>query len=249
MTYLRSFALALCAGLISVALMPTLQADTWDKKTVLTVNEPVQLPTLLLQPGTYILQLMDSNSDRHIVQVFDKNNNHLVTTILAIPNYRLRQTGKTRFQFWEVPAGQPKALRAWFYPGDLVGEEFAYPKNMSMQIASYSKTAVPTATYTESTEELAKAPVNTTDESGAAKDLDKETYSAPATQAVAPEPTPEPTTIAQNQPPAPEPARVDSTPEPAAMPQSLPKTATFIPTVGLMGLLSLAAFATSLKIR
>ncbi len=249
MTYLRSFALALCAGLISVALMPTLQADTWDKKTVLTVNEPVQLPTQLLQPGTYILKLMDSNSDRHIVQVFDKNNRHLITTILAIPNYRLRQTGKTEFQFWEVPAGAPKALRAWFYPGDLVGEEFAYPKNMSTQIAAYTKTAVPTATYTESTEELAKAPVNTTDESGAAKDLDKETYSPPATQAAVEPAAPEPTTIAQNQPPAPEPApaRVDT--EPADMPQSLPKTATFIPTVGLMGLLSLAAFATSLKIR
>src|SRR5579862_3160572 len=98
MTYLRSFALVLCAGLISVALMPTLQADTWNKKTVLTVNEPVQLPTQVLQPGTYVIKLMDSNSDRHIVQVFDKNDQHLITTILSIPNYRLTQTGKTEFQ-------------------------------------------------------------------------------------------------------------------------------------------------------
>src|ERR1700692_657177 len=121
MTYIKTLALAVFAGLIlSVTLMPTLQADTWNKKTVLTVNEPVQLPTMILQPGTYVLKLMDSQAARHIVQVFAKNDQHLMTTILAIPNYRLRRTGKTEFQFWETPAGQPKALRAWFYPGDVV---------------------------------------------------------------------------------------------------------------------------------
>ena len=51
-----------------------------------------------------------------------------MTTILAIPNYRLQPTGKTVFTFWETPPGQPKALRAWFYPGDNFGQEFAYPK-------------------------------------------------------------------------------------------------------------------------
>jgi hypothetical protein len=130
MTYAKRFALVLCAALISIALMPALHADTWNKKTVLTVNEPVQLPTQILQPGTYVLRLMDSQSDRHIVQVFDKTDQRLITTILAVPNYRLRRTSKTEFQFWEVPAGQPKALRAWFYPGDVVGDEFAYPKHM-----------------------------------------------------------------------------------------------------------------------
>ena len=39
-----------------------------------------------------------------------------------------RRTGKSVFAFWEVPAGQPKALRAWFYPGEEFGQEFAYPK-------------------------------------------------------------------------------------------------------------------------
>jgi hypothetical protein len=248
MKYAKILALAAFAMFISVAIMPTIQADTWNKKTILTVNEPLQLPTMLLQPGTYTLKLMDSQSDRHIVQVFDKNDQHLITTILAIPNYRMRRTGKTEFQFWETPEGQPKALRAWFYPGDVVGDEFAYPKNMSTQIAAYSKTSVPTATYTESTEDLAKSQVGTVDESGTAKDLDKETYSR--TEPVNPEPAPPaPVTVAQSEPPPPPPARVETPTQPAEMPQSLPHTSTMVPSVGLVGLLSLAAFARSLKNR
>jgi hypothetical protein len=38
-------------------------------------------------------------------------------TILAIPNYRLKATDKTVVTFRERPAGEPEALRAWFYPG------------------------------------------------------------------------------------------------------------------------------------
>src|SRR6185312_9656257 len=98
----------------------------------------------MLQPGTYVIKLADSNSNRHIVQFFDKDEKHLVTTVLAIPNQRLRLTGKSVFAFWEVPAGQPKALRAWFYPGDNFGQEFAYrPQEAARITASNSGATVP----------------------------------------------------------------------------------------------------------
>ena len=119
--------LALTSLAAAVSLAPMAKADEWNKKTILTVNEAIQLPSVVLQPGTYTFKLLDSQSDRHIVQVFDKDGMHLITTILAIPNYRLQPTGKSEFAFWEVPAGQPAAMRAWFYPGDNFGQEFAYP--------------------------------------------------------------------------------------------------------------------------
>ncbi|MEO7144377.1 MAG: hypothetical protein ABI165_12840, partial [Bryobacteraceae bacterium] len=128
MNHLKTLALLAGAGLAAATLAPTAQADEWNKKTDITINEPLQLPTELLQPGTYQFKLLDSQADRHIVQVFDKDGKHLITTILAVPNYRLRPTGKTLFTYWEVPAGQPQALRAWFYPGDNFGQEFVYPK-------------------------------------------------------------------------------------------------------------------------
>src|SRR5258708_20224381 len=130
--------------LVGAALAPSARADEWNKKTILTVNETIQVPNKVLPPGMYVMKLMDSPSNRHIVQIFDKDEQHLQTTILAIPNYRLEPTGKTSFQFWETPPGQPKALRAWFYPGDTFGQEFAYPKTAATQIASYAKQPLPT---------------------------------------------------------------------------------------------------------
>ena len=63
-------------------------------------------------------------------------------TILAIPNYRLRATDKTVITFRERPAGQPEALRAWFYPGRNWGEEFVYPKAKAIELAKATNTPV-----------------------------------------------------------------------------------------------------------
>jgi len=206
-------------GLLGAVLAPSARADQWDKKTILTVNEPIQVPNKVLAPGTYVMKLMDSPADRHIVQIFNADGTHLITTILAIPNYRLQPTGKTVFGFWETPPGQPKALRAWFYPGDNFGQEFAYPKNAAVQIAATAHQPVPTTEAVQQ-QEMATAPVTTTP---------------------APEPQPE---QAQATPaPAPEaPAPAPEQPAPAPAPQELPKTASPFPLVGLAGLLSLAVF-------
>jgi hypothetical protein len=174
MKLFRSIAFAALTGFIGFSLLPTLQADPWDKKTTLTVNEPLQVPscctpghTVTLQPGEYVMVLVDSLSDRHIVRIYDKDQQHVITTILAIPNYRLQPTGKTVFQYWEVPAGQPVALRAWFYPGDNFGQEFAYPKQTAAQIAAFVKTPVPAIEVeTGAVEDLKTAPFVVVDESG-----------------------------------------------------------------------------------
>ena len=62
------------------------------------------------------------------------------STILAIPNFRLKATDKTVMTFRERLAGQPEALRAWFYPGSQWGEEFVYPKAKAMEIATTNLT-------------------------------------------------------------------------------------------------------------
>ena len=234
MTSIRLIALTSLAAAVSLA--PMAKADEWNKRTVLTVNEAIQLPTVVLQPGTYTFKLLDSLSDRHIVQVFDKDGMHLITTILAIPNYRLQPTGKSDFTFWEVPAGQPPAMRAWFYPGDNFGQEFAYPKNMSTQIASSAKMAVPTVAAA-SAEEYKSAPVSATSETGETASLDSKTYT-PAVVAAAPEPTPAPAPVEAPAPvaaPAPEPVQAET-------PAELPHTASSMPLIGLLGLVSMAGF-------
>ena len=76
----------------------------------------------LRHAGTYVFKILDSQSDRHIVQIFDEKETTVYATLLAIPNYRLKSTDKTVITFSERPAGQPEALRAWFYPGRQWGE-------------------------------------------------------------------------------------------------------------------------------
>jgi hypothetical protein len=233
--------LALTSLATAVSLAPLAKADEWNKRTILTVNETIQLPTVVLQPGTYTFKLLDSQSDRHIVQVFDKDGMHLITTVLAIPNYRLQPTGKSEFAFWEVPAGQPPAMRAWFYPGDNFGQEFAYPKNMSTQIAASTKMLVPTTTATTA-EEYKSAPISTTSETGETASLDTNTYARTETPEVVAAPVPPPAPAVIETPrevaaaaPAPEPVQVVS-------PAELPHTASSMPLAGLLGLVSMAGF-------
>lgn len=213
--------LASCAvGMGGFLLTPQAKADTWDKKTVIKLEEPLIAGNVVLQPGTYVWKLLDSQSDRHVVQIFNKNENHIYTTILALPNYRLRPTGHTRFAFWETPDGVPKAVRAWFYPGDNFGQEFVYPKRLIAQLAAARP--VPMPAEVQPAPEPAPAP-----------------QPEPAAQ---PEPAPAPQPEAEAAP-EPAPAAPEAQPAPAPAPKepaALPKTGSVFPLVGLMGLVSLS---------
>jgi len=206
-------------GMLGVALSPSARADEWNKKTVMTVSEPIQVPNKVLPAGTYVIKLLSSPSDRHIVQIFNADETQLQTTILAIPNYRIQPTGKTVFSFWETPPGQPKALRAWFYPGDNFGQEFAYPKSAAVQIAAVSHQTVPT-TEASQPAELPQAEVTQTQPE---PQQEAQNIPPPAPQELAQAPAPEPT--------------------PAPAPQELPKTGSPYPLIGLAGIFSLGMFA------
>jgi LPXTG-motif cell wall-anchored protein len=210
-----------CAGVVAVH---SAKADQWDKKTILTVNEPIQVRDTLLQPGQYVFKLLNSSNDRHIVQIYNSDQTHLVDTVMAIPNYRIEPTGKSRFTFWETPPGSAKALRAWFYPGDNFGQEFTYPKHL-IQLAS-------TTTTTQTTAVAAAPPPR------------EEVAQVEQSQAVVEQPAPNPPQeIAQNEPPPPPPApEAQPAPAPEPAPQTLPKTGSHYPLFGLGGLLSLALY-------
>lgn len=203
-------------ALIATSFVPKAHADAWDKMTIVTVHEPIIAGNKVLDPGTYVWKLMDSQADRHVVQIFDKDQQHLQTTILAIPDYRMQPTGKTQFAFWETPPGVPKAVRDWFYPGDNFGQEFPYPKKLVAQLASAAPTPIP-SNYREPEPEPQPQP---------------EAQPTPQPEAQpAPEPVPQAT-------PAPE--QNNTPPATIQQPQSLPHTGSFNPLVGLLGLTSLS---------
>lgn len=131
------------AGLAVFALISTVAfADEWDKKTTLTVKETIEVPGATLEPGKYVVKLVDSQSNRHIVRFFNEEENEVLATVMAIPNQRMEPSGETEFEFYETPAGQPPALKAWFYPGAVIGQEFAYPKNRATELSKITKQEV-----------------------------------------------------------------------------------------------------------
>src|SRR3954452_14419372 len=138
----------LCVAMVGMTFAPAARADEWNRKTTITFSGPVEIPGVhlkgwgVLPAGTYVFKILDSQSDRHIVQIFNKDETTIYATILAIPNYRLKATDKTVMTFRERPAGQPEALRAWFYPGKNWGEEFVYPKSKAMELAKSTNTPV-----------------------------------------------------------------------------------------------------------
>jgi hypothetical protein len=119
---------ALLGASLAGALVPSLKAADWDKRTIITVNERVAVEDVVLPPGGYVLRLLDSPSDRRIVEIFNRDETHLIGTVLAIPASRLEPSGDTRLTFYEAPVGQLPALRTWFYPGDSTGIEFLSPQ-------------------------------------------------------------------------------------------------------------------------
>jgi LPXTG-motif cell wall-anchored protein len=133
----------LAITLLGATLLPSARADGWDKKTIVTFSQAVEVPGKILPAGTYTFKLLDSPSDRNIVQIFNADGSQIITTILAINNYRLQPTGETVMKFSERPGDSPEALRAWFYPGDNFGQEFVYPKVRAIQLAQTTQVIVP----------------------------------------------------------------------------------------------------------
>jgi hypothetical protein len=217
-------------ALLSALLAPGANADDWNRKTVITFSGPVEIPGVhltgwgVLPAGTYVFKILDSQSDRHIVQIFNKDETTIYATILAIPNYRLKATDKTVMTFRERPAGEPEALRAWFYPGRNWGEEFVYPKAKAMELAKSANTAVLFTT--------AEIPVEVSEP---IKSVDEPVVVAlKQAPIMAVQPTGEELQLAEAVTPPPAEPEVAMATEPA-----LPATASNLPLIGLLGLLAI----------
>lgn len=202
-------------ALFGTLITPNIRADEQNKKTVMTFSQPIEIPGQILPAGTYTFKLLDSLSDRHIVQIWDADGTHLITTVLAINNVRLRPTGKTVVKFAERSGDNPEALKAWFYPGDNFGQEFVYPRQRATQLATESQNTVPAMS-----DESAPVDLNT-----------QVVEVSPPTAEPAPAAVETPAPAAQ---PAPEPVST-----PVAQPTELPKTASSLPLIALIGVTSL----------
>ena len=232
MKFLKAAPTVLCLAALGSAFSPSAVAGDWDRKTTISFSGPVEIPGVhlkgwgILPAGTYVFKVLDSASDRHVVQIFSKDESTIYATILAIPNLRLKATDKTVITFRERPAGQPEALRAWFYPGRQWGEEFVYPKARAVVLAKETNTPIlfvpdevtPEVTVAIKTPaepvvvELKKAPVMAIQPTGQQVEI---------AQVITP--VPQELLVAQNEPV-----------------KTLPATGSSLPLMALCGMLALA---------
>ena len=229
MRILKLSLMLLSLGVFIMSAPLSARADEWNKATTMTFNRPVEVPGMILGPGTYVFKLADL-SDRNVVQIFNADESHLYEDVLSIPAYRENVTDKTVVTFEERAKGAPEAIATWFYPGDNYGEEFVYPKAVP-QVASLT-TVNPAASA--ATRMKPAAP--------------EQQVNKPAVQpAVAAASETEPVVVAQNSTPAKPAATPAAAPSPApAQKQAankLPKTASPMPSLILIGLLSLGGSA------
>lgn len=243
---LRKSLLVVCAVAFLSALVPgtaTAQDNNWNQRTYFTFSGPVELPGKTLPAGTYLFRIVDSPSNRHVIQVFDKDEKEIHATILAIPTQRDKPSDEPEVRFMETAANQPAAIRMWWFPGRTIGHEFIYPKDQAARLARGTSTSVLTvateATTTETMREAELARI-TGETQVAVIEPAPTTPSAPTTVPQAVEVTQRPVET--------EPAPAITTEPVDTTRAELPRTATFLPLLGLLGLGALAGSA-ALRLR
>jgi hypothetical protein len=238
MKFFNSIAITLTLLVAGIGLVPAAQAQsTFQRITHVTFSAPVQIPGRVLPAGEYVFQLdvLPSN-ETSIVEIRDKNGENTLATLLTISDYRLTVTGKTVILFRERAGNSPAALRAWFYPGENFGHEFAYPMREATQLAAANHMNVPAVADNTSDNDLKSAQVT----QAAGDNNSSQNESADATSA--PTPAPAYNSAADQQPSQSAPqttAQNDN--NLVASNRPLPKTASPIFQIALLGGLFLAA--------
>jgi hypothetical protein len=109
---MRALRALCCAVAITACFAPGVRADEYTKQTFLTFSGPVQLPGVTLAAGTYMFKLADPEFDRRVIQVWNKDGSKLYTTLLTIPDERMKVTAQPVVMFNERPSGEAQAIRS-----------------------------------------------------------------------------------------------------------------------------------------
>jgi hypothetical protein len=238
---MKRLTISACAAAMLTAMSATparAQGGPMDARTEFTFNQPVELPNVTLPPGTYIFRFVDATTGKRVMQVQAKDagskNYGMFMTISA---QRPKASDNAELRFLETPAGQPAAVKTWWYPGNTIGREFIYPKSQARRLAQRTNQPV-----------LTTQAENVSNEQMEANNL---AYVSPSGQET-PLTDEQLLDRAANTPPV---GAVEASQNPAATSgaaprqeatmarASLPKTGTPLAGIGLIGLMSLLSAA------
>jgi hypothetical protein len=113
MKHIRRTVLCLLGGLLLTGAATSVKADAWNKKTIVTTSLPIEVPGgVVLLPGKYVFKLLDSASNRHIVQIMNDREDRVYSASLAIPKQRMEPADRTVITLYEMPGGGPEPIRS-----------------------------------------------------------------------------------------------------------------------------------------
>jgi len=206
-------------------------AQPLDSRTEFTFNSPVEMPGVTLPPGTYIFRFIDATTGKKVMQVQAKDaSSKNYGMFMTISAQRPRASDDAELRFLETPAGQPAAVKTWWYPGNTIGREFIYPKSQARRLAQATNSPVLTTQADNvSTDRMESSDLAYVSPSGQETPLTDEQLVDRAAN------TPPVGTAGQSS------ARATDSPaqEGTMARTSLPRTSTPLAGIGLMGVISL----------
>jgi len=136
----------LTAAFLAAPTSASAQDSNVNQRTFLTFSGPVQMPGVTLPAGKYVFRLADT-SLHNVMQVFDSDEKNIMGQWFFVPKNRTTEEasaadGKPVVTFREMPEGMAPAVRYYFYPTDLTGKEFIYPKDQAVKIAAATHESV-----------------------------------------------------------------------------------------------------------
>jgi hypothetical protein len=228
--------LALMLTLVGIS---TFAQEPANQITYFTFSAPFELPGgKVLPAGKYVFKILDSPSNRHVVQIMSEDQKTMHATVLAIPANRLDPAPEPEIRFMEAAANMPPAVRTWWYPGRSIGHEFIYPKAQARRLAANQREAVLTvASDATSTDQMQSSDLARINASGQESAGSAEARTARAAAQAPPSASQPPATTATTRT---APSRTERT--------ALPQTASPLPFIALLGLGSLVG-AGALRLR
>jgi hypothetical protein len=141
MKSLKSIAIIFCLALSGALFVPPAHASIWNQKMEIGFNQPVEIPGSVLPAGDYWFVLMNSPSNRNVVQVFNASQTKLLATLITIPTLRPSRnvSAKTEVVFAERRHEQPEALWKLYYPSLSSGHEFLYRQSEQTRLRRDAK--------------------------------------------------------------------------------------------------------------
>ena len=134
---IRNLVIVAFAVILSVGLFPSpARADSGTQGVQFKVNQPVEIPGRVLDPGTYNIRLLRFGGQ--VAGIWNADGTKFYGAVETTPMFRMRGLGKVRVDLAKSGYDAPERVKDWFYPGSEYGYRLVYPSTKEMHLAQAS---------------------------------------------------------------------------------------------------------------